>query len=370
MMEKIAFRVDASIEIGTGHVMRCLVLADVLRGGNVQCIFICRPHIGNLISVIKQRGYQVFALPALKDVTRVPNSHTAPNSWLGTDWVTDADETQHLLTSIGYEFVDWLLVDHYALDHRWEGAMRPIVHRIMVIDDLADRPHDCDLLLDQNLGRTEEDYARLLSTNTKRLIGPQYALLRTEFFAQRTQSLFRRAQNPQLKHLLISMGGVDLDNVTGQVLDAIKSSPLLEDLIITVVMGPHAPWLVQVQQQAEKMPQITFVHTNVRNMAKIMADTDLAIGGAGGTAWERCALGVASLIFVLSENQRAGALALQKRNAAILFDHVDDIGNWLISLADLKGIQTVLHQLSCAASEVTDGQGAIRVEQKMRAMNV
>jgi UDP-2,4-diacetamido-2,4,6-trideoxy-beta-L-altropyranose hydrolase len=361
-MVTIAFRVDASLQIGTGHVMRCLVLADIFNEDKTRCIFICRPHVGNLIELINQRGYKVLILPALQNDSKLIDS--------GTDWLKDARETQEVLSSIDCALLDRLFVDHYALDYRWEQLLRANAHRIMVIDDLADRTHDCDLLIDQNLGRNEQDYYSLLKPKTIRLIGPHYALLRPEFSELRPQSLFRRAQNPQLNHLLISMGGVDLDNVTGQVLDAIKSCPLSQDLRITVVMGAKAPWLGKVQQQAKQMFQLTNVKTNVNNMAKIMADTDLAIGGSGGTAWERCSLGVPSLVIVLSENQRAGALALQKKNAVIIFDRVEDIGNWLMSLADLEYSQSVLKQLSCAASQITDGQGARRVEQEIRALNV
>lgn len=366
----IAFRADASLQIGTGHVMRSLALADALRERDVQCSFICRPHAGHLLELITQRGHQALALPALLERTSSNHGSTAHADWLGTDWASDADETRKVLTGIGAESLDWLVVDHYALDQRWESALRSKVRRIMVIDDLADRSHDCDLLLDQNLGRTAQDYAGLLSPNTTTLIGPQYALLRPEFAELRPQSLARRAKDPQLKHLLITMGGVDKDNVTGQVLDALQSCALPPDLRITVVMGPHAPWLLQVQEQAVQMPWPTQVLIGVSNMAKIMADTDLAIGAAGGMAWERCALGVASLVMVLAENQRAGAVALQEKNAAIVLERAGDIGNWLMSLPDLNDNRATLKQLSNAAAELTDGQGAIRVVQEMGVIHV
>lgn len=366
----IVFRTDASLKIGTGHVMRCLVLADALRERAAKCSFICRSHAGHLLDLIKQRGHQVWALTALQEGPSPNHGGTAHADWLGTDWASDADETRKVLTDIDAEPLDWLVVDHYALDQRWERALRSIARRIMVIDDLADRSHDCDLLLDQNLGRTAQDYAGLLSLNTTTLIGPKYALLRPEFAELRPQSLARRAQDPKLKNLLITMGGVDKDNVTGQVLDVLQISTLPLDLCITVVMGSHAPWLEQVQQQALRMPRLTKVLTGVSNMAQIMVDTDLAIGAAGGTAWERCALGVASLVIVLAENQRAGAEALQKKHASIVLERAGDIGNWLMSLTDLNDNQAALKQLSNAAAGLTDGQGAIRVVQEMGVIHV
>ena len=366
----IAFRADASLQIGTGHVMRCLALADALRERDVQCSFICRQHTGHLLDLITQRGHQAWALPALEEGASSNHVGTSHADWLGTDWASDAEETQQVLTGIDTEPLDWLVVDHYSLDQRWERALRPKARRIMVIDDLADRSHDCDLLLDQNLGRTAQDYAGLLSPNTTTLIGPQYALLRPEFAELRPQSLERRAQDPQLKHLLVTMGGVDKVNVTGQVLDALQSCALPPDLRITVVMGAHAPWLAQVQQQAGKMSRLTQVLTGVSNMAQIMADTDLAIGAAGGTAWERCALGVPTLVMVLAENQRTGATALQEKNAAVILGQLGDIGKWLASLADLQDRRAALQQLSNAAADLTDGQGAIRVVQKMGVIHV
>lgn len=367
---EIAFRADASLDIGTGHVMRCLALADALRKRGAQCGFICRPHVGHLLHLITQRGHKAWALPALQEGASSNYGGTAHAYWLGTDWASDADETRELLASIGAEPLDWLVVDHYALDQRWERALRPNARRIMVIDDLADRSHNCELLLDQNLGRTADDYAELLSPNTTTLIGPRFALLRPEFAELRTQSLSRRSKNQKLQHLLITMGGVDKDNATGQVLDVLQSCELPTELRITVVMGPHAPWLAQVQQQAGKMPRLTQVLTSVSNMAQIMSNTDLAIGAAGATAWERCALGVPTLVMILAENQRAGAAALQEKNAVIVPDRIGDVGKWLTSLSVLQAEGATLHKLSNAAAELTDGQGAIHVSQEMSVLHV
>lgn len=233
---RIAFRADASLQIGTGHVMRCITLADALRERGAKSTFICRPHTGHLLDLIKQRGHETIAL------TPADNSFIAPADpfhakWLGTDWASDAMQTQQAL---GDQVADWLVVDHYGLDRRWEKVMRSQAQRIMVIDDLADRPHDTDLLLDQNLGRQAHDYGGLLSRHTQTLIGPTYALLRPEFAQWREHSLQRRAQ-PKLKNLLITMGGVDHDNATGKVLDALTHCELPTELRITVVMGPTAP---------------------------------------------------------------------------------------------------------------------------------
>lgn len=357
---KIAFRADASIQIGTGHVMRCLTLADALRERGAQCSFICRQHLGNLVDLIKQRGHQVHALPTGNKNYPTP-FQPAHAAWLGTGWTTDAKQTR---LALDQQSVDWLVVDHYALDCQWETALRPYARKIMVIDDLADRPHDCDLLLDQNLGRTKEDYGGLLKFGAHLLIGPQYALLRAEFAQWREYSLARRTQ-PQLKNLLITMGGVDESNATGQVLDALKTCELPDDLHITVVMGPHAPWLTQVQALAISIPWPVKVLACVSNMAQLMADSDLAIGAAGGTAWERCTLGLPTLLLVLAENQKSGALALQKAGAALMVQDIDELHDLLAPLTGIAGKPVALLQLSNAAASLTDGKGVMRVVQKM-----
>ena len=358
----IAFRTDASLQIGTGHVMRCLTLADSLQATGAQCHFICREHPGNLIAQIRQRGFTVSVLPVAADamITDDPADTGQSNyaAWLGADWATDAAQTK---VGVGATAVDWLIVDHYALDARWEQTLRPMCRRLMVIDDLADRPHDCDILIDQNLGRNARDYSQLVPEACTVLAGPLYALLRPEFAALRDESLRRRAI-PQLKHLLITMGGVDQADATGKVLEALQDCPLPADLRITVVMGPHAPWLESVQLLAKQMPQPTEVKVDVNYMAQLMADSDLAIGAAGSTSWERCCVGLPTLIVVLAENQRNGATALEQSGSVKLIDSVDAIPHALRSMLSLLVTSDALSQLSQKSCLVTDGQGASRVK--------
>jgi UDP-2,4-diacetamido-2,4,6-trideoxy-beta-L-altropyranose hydrolase len=353
---RIAFRTDASLQIGTGHVMRCLTLADALRERDVQSTFICRPHAGYLLDLIQQRGHNAKALATADDAFNAPTDPTHAK-WLGTDWASDAAQTQQAL---GEQVVDWLVVDHYALDRRWEQTLRPHTRRIMAIDDLADRPHDCDLLLDQNLGRKTHDYVGLISSTAQTLIGPGFALLRPEFAQWREHSLQRRA-NPQLKSLLITMGGVDQANATGQVLEALTRCELTTDLQITVVMGPNAPWLAQVQSIAATMPHPTQVLECVNNMAYLMSESDLCIGAAGVSAWERCTLGLPSIILILAANQRNGAMALQAQEAAWLADISKPLSTQLRSLFAIDELNAALKKISQEATKLTDGNGVSKV---------
>jgi UDP-2,4-diacetamido-2,4,6-trideoxy-beta-L-altropyranose hydrolase len=364
---KVVFRTDASLKIGTGHVMRCLTLADSLRKIGTECIFICRPHIGNLLNLIATRGHQAIALPVLQESASPNYDGMAHADWLGIESCADAADTiQVLNTSLVGIPLDWLVIDHYALDHNWEGTLRPYTQCIMVIDDLANRKHDCDMLLNQNLGRSTKDYEGLVNTDTTTmLIGPQYALLRPEFAAFRTHSLARRAQGPQFKHLLVAMGGVDMNNVTGQLLKILKKCTLPPDLHITVVMGTHSPWLVNIQVQARSMSRPTKVLIGISNIAEIMSESDLALGAAGGMAWERCCLGLSSFVVVVAENQQFGATALQKTGATIALKSCTELSEVLSQLQSVQSMNTRLTQLSNAAAALTDGTGCARVTAKM-----
>lgn len=340
--------------------MRCLTLADALRERGAHSTFICRPNSGHLLDLIAQRGHHAVALPSLETTTNCMPANPVHAAWLGTDWQSDAQQTIEALDNNSF---DWLVVDHYALDHRWEEALRPHYQNIMVIDDLADRRHDCDVLLDQNLGRSAQDYGGLLKPHTATLIGPQYALLRPEFAQLRSQSLARRTQ-PQLKHLLITMGGVDKDNATGQVLQALTACHLLADLRITVVMGPHAPYLADVKQQATQMPRPTQVLVGVSEMAQLMSDSDLCIGAAGSTSWERCCLGLPTLLLVLADNQLAGARALAHCGAVLPVTTKQNMAQVFAKFLSGPAIGQ-LKNLSQAAVAISDGLGADRIVSKM-----
>lgn len=360
--QMIAFRTDASLVIGTGHVMRCLTLADALVERGARSHFICRAHDGHLIAHIRARGHRVSVLPVTESTSKAlaTDNSTAHDHWLGADWVSDARETLMALQS---QRTDWLVVDHYALDARWEQHLRQACQQLLVIDDLANRPHNCELLLDQNLGRLASDYGRWVPVNCTVLAGPQHALLRPEFVVWRTPSLARRF-TPRLQHLLITLGGVDKDNATSQVLQALRSCPLPGDCKITVVMGPHAPWLGDVLEQAAQMPWPTEVRVNVNNMAELMAHSDLAIGAAGSTNWERCCLGLPCLLLVLADNQQSSAEALEQVKAV----QVVELASLAVSLPayiqELAYGET-LATLSNAARAITSGHGAPLLAQRL-----
>jgi UDP-2,4-diacetamido-2,4,6-trideoxy-beta-L-altropyranose hydrolase len=271
---------------------------------------------------------------------------------------------------LGKENVDWWVVDHYAIDSRWEKIVRATCKKLMVIDDLADRTHDCELLVDQNLAHSPRDYADLVPGNCTILCGPHNSLLRPEFSELRNYSLRRRA-NSSLQHLLISVGGMDKSNATGKILNALGSCKLRDDSRITVVMGRHGPWLNRVTQEAACLPWHTEVFEYVPEMAQLMANSDLAIGGVGTTAWERCCLGLPSIGVILADNQRKSALALQKRGALCVTGDIGSVTEHLpAALLDFSDPR-YLRSVSTACASITDGRGSnLLIEAMLREIHL
>jgi len=351
---KVVIRADASLYMGTGHIMRCLTLAKELEKQGAEIEFICRAHVGNLIELIEQQGFRAHVLPLSQNVA-IDNGLYG-SQWLGGSQQEDAASCLPILEKIK---PDWLIVDHYSLDQIWQSLLSECFAKLMVIDDLANRKHQCDVLLDQTYGRKGSDYADLVPKRSQLLLGSEYALLREEFAEWRKFSLQRRVK-PNFKKLLITMGGVDPDNVTGELLDVLKGCSLPKELEIDVVMGATAPHLKKVQQQAGLLPYKTNVLVDVHNMAEIMANADLAIGAAGATTWERCCLGLPSIMVVLAENQKDIADFLKQKQAAIVVSK-NDISNDLKLVEGISGVS--LLDLSKNTRHITDGKGVLRVSE-------
>jgi len=350
---KVILRVDASLEMGSGHVMRCLTLADELSRCGFECAFISRKQPGDLIDTMKARGYVVHELP---ESNTSADNHLSHSHWLKGSWERDAQESEAILKNLT---PGWLVVDHYGIDKTWEQRLRACVKNVLVIDDLADREHDCDVLLDQNLGRTDEMYRPLVPESCQILTGCHYALLRHEFKDYRERSLKYRKKKAQIDRVLVTMGGVDKDNYTEKALDALALSILDDKTEVTVVVGKQAPWLAEVKAQATTSRLNVRVLSNVSNMAELMSQSDLAIGAAGSTSWERCCLGLPTLMCVLADNQRGIAKALEQAGAAALV--TDSIEKLILQINYLKQFPQILNQISTRASSLVDGQGAERV---------
>ena len=219
-MKKILIRTDSSDIVGTGHLMRCLTLADALKNKGADVHFICRNLRGNVNRLAEQRGYKLHLLsaPAREFVSQPDDLVHA--SWLEVQWQLDQKETSQIVHSIG-EKIDWLIADSYSLDFRWENGLQSEIKKIMVIDDLADRKHNCEILLDQNyFAKPEKRYQKLIPESSQLLLGQQYSLLREEFLGAKK---FCDQRSPEVNRILIYFGGNDHDNLTGLVLKALNS---------------------------------------------------------------------------------------------------------------------------------------------------
>jgi UDP-2,4-diacetamido-2,4,6-trideoxy-beta-L-altropyranose hydrolase len=280
------FRVDASSIIGTGHVNRCLTLAKKL-GPN--CIFICATHDGNLINTTRDLGYKVETItPDEKPYGENKNIHS---DWLGGSYLNDAMQTKQILTK--YPHKKMIIVDHYAIAQPWQALLREHASSIMVIDDLADRQHDCDFLLDSNLYLgLYTRYDKLVPATCHKMLGIKYALLRDEF------SHAPKRIRTQIKNVLVFFGGVDLDNHTAAAITSLDSN----NLNVIVLVGSKNLHAKQIEQLCHKQNLIFKTATN--SISALMAWADISIGAGGGTTWERIALGLPCITYSIAHNQR------------------------------------------------------------------
>jgi UDP-2,4-diacetamido-2,4,6-trideoxy-beta-L-altropyranose hydrolase len=353
LLVKIVFRVDATLQIGTGHFMRCLTLADALKQRGDHIRFVSRNLPTHFHEMLNEKGIGLAALPKKKRESHYGN--LAHSSWLDVSQTDDAQATGQALS--GHEW-DWLVVDHYALDARWGSSLRRFVNQIMVIDDLADRAHDCDVLLDQNLYTDMMTrYLDKVPAHCQLLTGPQYALLRDEFPKLRKQV---SARTGVVKRVLAFFGGVDADNYT---LIAIKALAGLgmKGIAVDVVIGAQHPLRFDIEKICARLDYVCHVQTS--NMAQLMAAADLAIGAGGSTSWERCCLGVPAVLVALAENQTDIAKALDSCGACIYLGTKEVVDSNTIqrTIADLLDTPSQLEVASQRAFSLVDGLGVDRV---------
>ena len=355
---KILIRADASVQIGTGHVMRCLTLADELIGRGAEAVFVCREFDGNLCGYIEEKGYVVHRLPMSNKQEYNIESSLKHAAWLGTDWQTDARQVEAIIKNLDTH-PGWLVVDHYALDERWEGYLRPYVKKIMVIDDLADRIHDCDLLLDQNFYENlESRYDNLMPSCCKKLLGPKYALLRPEFRKARKNL---RKRDGHVKRIMIFFGGSDPTNETTKALEAIRmlNRP---DIAVDVVVGALSPHLQGIEQIASDLPDCT-CHFNVEDMALLMAKADLAVGAGGTTVWERCAMGLPSLVSTVAENQEKTVSDMAESGYLLFLGRFEEVSVDSLYHVLKTTLQSpwLLISFTKKTQSLVDGRGADRI---------
>ena len=328
----VFIRVDASVEIGTGHVMRCLTLAHRLKKEGEQVAFICRATNEDCVEIIEQQGFRVYKLPLVEGSLW---------TYVAENWEIDASETIDILRKHN---VEKLIIDHYSIDHKWEQVVRPFTKEIMVIDDLANRRHDCDILLDQNFYvNMENRYVGLIPSTAKLFLGPSHALLRKEFLEAKKHI---KPFNGKVERLFIFFGGSDPTNETVKVLHAIM--PLIEkyNFEVDVVVGNSNTKKNQIKEISLTCNRIHY-HCQINNIAELMAKADLAIGAGGATTWERAFLFLPSIIISVAENQLEIAKNVSRKGICHhlgFYDEVkaDDIYNALLLLLNDSSLINIM----------------------------
>ena len=326
----ILFRADALPDLGGGHIMRCLSLANALLAKGAEIAFACAPGSAGLVPALARSSFVIS------------DAATPSHAPFPTGWTTGPDA---------------IFVDLYSSTIDDERALRNIAPIIAVIEDLPDRHHDCDLLVDQGFDRCERDYRKRVPPHATLLLGPDMVPLRPDFAQMRNASLTRRQNVTRTKNLLIAMGLTDIDGISAKMARAARSA--LPDAMITVIIGPSATSRGPLETMARTDNRLQLL-IDVDDMATHMAKADLAIGAGGGTALERCVLGLPSIVIILADNQRPAALAMQACGAAISTETGPDIEQKMAGiLSQVDAGQ--LRQISKCAAALCDGQGADRI---------
>lgn len=342
---RVVCRADASHHVGVGHVMRLLTLANALRAKGGDANFLMRAHPGHLAEFVESQGFETELLELNDD------------SSLGDSIEADAEAT---VEAVRHFNADWVVVDHYATDAKWESR---IPCHVLAMEDMANRSHNCEILLNQNLSAEVRDFCTMAPECTCFLFGTKYALLRPEFAALRSKALKRR-NGKEIRELLVTMGGTDQPNATGATLKRLSEIALPDNLHVNIAMGPTAPHLEEVREMADSLDVSTKVWPGNANLAELMVTADMAIGAAGSTAWERCALGLPTITVVLAENQRESALALERHGAAKVVD-LENLDEFRTCFFEIAENEKLYRAMSDSAAEICDGLGTNRVIDRM-----
>lgn len=332
-----AIRADASPEIGGGHVMRCLTLADVLTLHGWTCNFFCSKQTPRTVTALERSRHELFLLS---------------DRQLGSAGAIFRELPQA---------PDLIVIDAYSLFLSFEKECAGAAGRVLVISDAPDRDHHCDLLLDQTFGRTSDAYSGYVPEECTLLCGSSYALIRPEFAALRDQSLRRREIPKPITRILVAMGMTDPLRMTGLALDAIEKCALAAG--VDVIIGPGASGLAEVRERAARSAGRIRLHVDPPNSAELVAAADVAIGAAGSAAWERCCLGLPTLTLQIADNQKHVMANLASRGAILPIALGHDPSDTVSMIADaLNGLDDArIRDMAQIAAGICDGEGATRV---------
>jgi UDP-2,4-diacetamido-2,4,6-trideoxy-beta-L-altropyranose hydrolase len=355
---KVAFRVDAGIAMGGGHLSRCLTIANALiLSGISKCFFILKSHQGNFASTIQSYGFEFEILP----LEFQPDYNTEDYSqWVGGSILNDGRLSLSVLKEKGFTDKDWLIVDHYGLDYKFEKLIAKSGINIGVIDDLVNRQHSCKFLIDQTCGRQDIEYKKLVSSDTYLMTGQSFCMLRPEFLKLRKASLLKRSKFNDIKCIFINFGSTDPTNVTANIISTLSKVKLNSEVSIVVAVGGNTPHLCEIQKCISIFPGKINLIVDAINMSELMYQADLAIGAAGATTWERCALGLPTIIIKTAENQSTVIERIIEFDVAVLHD-LDTENQPVELLKHLSYIQENYLYMSKQCSVLVQGDGVNKV---------
>ena len=348
----VVFRADSSSAIGSGHLMRCLSLAQYMQWQmKAQIFFISRDLDGNINQIVRNNNFSLLPLPKHSEDTRL----VGYEKWLTVSLWIDAQETKQVLAHI--EGCKLLVVDHYALDSLWEKDVRPFVNKILAIDDLATRKHDCDYLLDQSFGRERQSYKGLVPIGCKLFLGIEYVLLNRKYYLQVSHIRHR------IRNVLVFFGGSD---ETGETLKFLTALSMLacDSLHFNVIVGSSNLQRYEIEKACKNFSNVDF-HCQVNDMERFIAEADLAFGAAGSNTWERCQLGLPAIVTVTGDNQRFIAEQVEKAGAVKRLGWHEAVNPavYCMALAALDDIP--LADMSGAAYSI---MGSCRIAEMIEAM--
>lgn len=356
---RVLIRADASISIGSGHIARCMTLAEVLRKDGAEVVFACRQLPGHLLQRLEEQGYVAYPLPQIYPPATVQPPEAVVDIEAPLPWQADIDALAAVLGAQAR--FDWLIVDHYGLDARWEAAARQFADRLMAIDDLANRPHAVDVLLDQNFSAQAVDqaYAPWIGAECKAMLGPRFALLREQFHCAPIQI------RPQVKRVVVNFGGFDAARQVHAAMLALGSFPELE---VDFVAGLHNPDWDAMSGLVADRPHWR-LHALVSDFFGLLQQADLFIGAGGGTTWERAALGVPTICVSVANNQALNAqLLAQSGGHLYLGPHSTlDRQRLIDAIALMCANRELRHSFAARSHALVDGQGARRVAAALQA---
>jgi UDP-2,4-diacetamido-2,4,6-trideoxy-beta-L-altropyranose hydrolase len=347
---RVVIRTDSSNSIGFGHVIRCLTLADALSSLGATIEFVARAHHGNLNKHIESRGYKVHSLSVIAEFD-LQTSLKGYEKWLGVKQEVDAVET---IKALAGGKIDWLIVDHYALDQTWEEIVGLNAVHTLVIDDIANRYHKCNCLLDQNY-ENKNRYLKWVNKECALLLGPSFALLRPEY------ALFRKnSRKKTISRVMVFFGGVDLDDLTGEALRAL-SLPDLDNLDVDIVVSANYERREILDELAMARGRVV-IHDSLPHLAELMSIADIAIGAGGVANWERMCLGLPGLVVTVANNQIPISKELHEKGAIRWLGSKKDVNSEVIRDALLSEINSPYYaERINTAYSLCDGKGVKRV---------